>query len=107
MSKHVDLVKNEWSAGMQIRLVTALDADGGPQLANITPGWEDLLARPLKDVNGTTVYIGKESLDVLPRLFRSEYVFATEVHEESECPFRWGAVLPMKSLNGDLGSSKA
>ncbi len=98
MSKHVDLVKNEWLAGMQVRLATATETDSGHQLSSVTPGWEDLLTRPLTDQYGNAVYLAKEPLDAIPRHYNSEYVFATEVHDESDCPFRYGEVVVMAPL---------
>lgn len=94
---HYDLVKNEWLAGMQVRLVTTTLTENGPQLINVTPGWEDLLDRPLTDEYGTVVYVGKEP-EVLTRCFRSEYVFSTDAHDEANCPFRGGPVVPMSSV---------
>lgn len=103
MAEHVDLVKNEWLAGMQIRLATVVRSNGAVAMANVTPGWEDLLTRPLRNSDGEVVYLCKESsalaLSTLTRVFTSDYVFATEAHEEGECPFRHGPVLAMKRID--------
>jgi hypothetical protein len=103
MAEHVDLVKNEWLAGMQIRLATVLRSNGDVALANVTPGWEDLLSRPLPNGDGDVFYLMKEpdkALGFLSQFFTSEYVFATEVHDENDCPFRHGGVLAMKQVPG-------
>jgi hypothetical protein len=98
MSMHVDLVKNEWLAGIQVRLVTVTSTGDHNSLVNVTPGWEDLLGRELTDRAGESVYVAKESLGVLPQLFQGEYVFATDPHDESDCPFQWGPVVAMTAL---------
>ena len=97
MARHVDLVKNEWLAGMQIRLVSVVDTGGGFRLADVTPGWEDLLTRETVGDDGYPTFVTKEPLEALPRMFHSEYVFATEAHDEAQCPFRFGPVLAMQS----------
>lgn len=99
MSEHLDLVKNEWLSGMQIRLATVVRADGEVNLVNVTPGWEDLLNRPIPAPTGQIGYPGKEpdsALEMLCGFYQSEYVFATAPHDESACPFRWGPVVAMK-----------
>ena len=101
MAEHVDLVKNEWLAGMQVRLATVVQSDGDVALANVTPGWEDLLTRPLRDASGGIVYLSKEprlALDTLSQFFTSEYVFATDRHDESKCPFGFGGAVAMRRL---------
>lgn len=99
MAEHLDLVKNEWLAGMQIRLATVVRSDGAVNLVHVTPGWEDLLQRPIPTAQGQVVYAGKEpdqAFEILGNFYQSEYVFATAPHDESACPFRWGDVVAMK-----------
>lgn len=101
MTQHVDLVKNEWLAGMQVRLVTASLQDDEMVLSDVTPGWEDLLNRPVRDAAGEAIYPAKEPARAwheLPNMYRGDYVFATGPHDEAECPFRHGPVLAMHGV---------
>jgi hypothetical protein len=105
VAEHLDLVKNEWLASMQIRLATVVRADGEVSLVNVTPGWEDLLNRPIPSASGSVGYPGKEpdrALEMLTDFYQSEYVFATAPHDESNCPFRWGSVVAMKPVTPEV-----
>jgi len=110
MAEHLDLVKNEWGAGFQVRLVTVENSpDQGLVLANINPGWEDILSRPLAVGAGDSpVYAIKEppneGLNAIIAFYRGDHVFATSVHSDEGCPFRHGSVVPMRPADVGLAS---
>src|ERR1035441_3085066 len=86
---------------MQIRLATVVRTDSDVVLVNVTPGWEDLLTRPVRAADGALVYPAKEpaqALELLTGFYTSEYVFATPPHDESDCVFRHGPVLAMRAM---------
>ena len=99
---HVDLVKNEWSAGVQLRVasVEAVDRDR-VQVSHASQEYRDLLSAPITnpDRTGDVMYLEKEAPEVafslLPRLYSSSYFFVTVAHSEEDCLFRESDVLPM------------
>jgi len=89
---HVDLVKNEWLAGLQyVAARVSLDSDhievdtGDPEL------WEPIVLRPIRDEKGQEILAEKEPQEFLSALaehIRGTYLFATQPHTEEECSFR-------------------
>ena len=91
MAKHVDLVENRWSAGYQERVGRAYNDGHGV----IVEADERYRAAVLGD-NG----VGEGDPDALvaelARRFHGDYFFATLPHEDHDCPFADGDLLPFK-----------
>jgi hypothetical protein len=98
---HVELIQNEWSAAQQ-RVVARLTLNGSG--VHVDPAdddhWTVLALRPFIDpITGTEVRAEEEPdrfLRGLHHHLNGDYVFATEAHEEGECEFALGTVVPLK-----------
>jgi hypothetical protein len=101
---HVDLVKNEWASGLQVRAAcVAAISDHVQLVGNAILEYQDLLDRPIFDpTTGSTVYLVKEKPEdafaVLGHAFASEYTFVTAPHDDLVCPFLHGETLPMATV---------
>jgi hypothetical protein len=98
--EHVDLVKNEWLAGLQhvvarIYLNTDLELQSSER-----EKWEHLVRVPLTDrVSGDVVDPRQQPEKFFERLhdlLSGDYLFATAVHEEEECPYHERLVVPIE-----------
>jgi hypothetical protein len=92
---HVDLVKNEWGAGTQVRVACVTERDGQTEVEVAQPEYFDLLQRPLVDeTTGHEIFIEKgipdEVFPSLVRTFNNEYLFATPPHRWENCHFQDG-----------------
>lgn len=101
---HVDIVKNEWLAGVQVA-VARVEADGSDiSVAAIEPKWEEIVRRPIRDgVTGETLYSQKDPthfVEALHTAISSSYLFATLPHGLGECPFSAGPVLRLEDADG-------
>ena len=80
---HVDLVKNEWLSGIQVRLVSVEDAPS-LHLNHVFSGWDDLLTRHLVNENNITVQLSQCSNEpdrawkLLHDNFAGSFIFATD-----------------------------
>jgi|1186.fasta_scaffold23554_3 hypothetical protein len=82
---HVDVVKNDWLAGIQYPLATLkLDDDAGTVIVDAPQPerWQELA-----DELNAQDDVGA-ALAQLHTKLNGSHLFATEVHRESECPFR-------------------
>ena len=90
---HVDLVKNEWMAGLQVR-VACVEADHDRvHISHASPEYEALLRQPIVNpVDGQVLYLEKTAPDVafpvLSHMYSNDYFFVTDAHEVSGCQFR-------------------
>jgi hypothetical protein len=102
---HVDLVKNDWTSGQQIRLARIVRANGGVAVEYFTDArYEHLLTEPLRPRDtDEIVYLGKidadEAFALLPQIFSGDFLFATEPHEDATCGFGKNDVIPMQRLS--------
>src|SRR6188472_4736727 len=83
MAFHVDVVKNDWLAGVQYPLATIkLDDTGAITVDAQHPDrWEGLAADIRAEDDAT------QALSELHTKINGSHLFATEPHDESECPF--------------------
>ncbi len=91
MTLHVDIIRNDWSAGRQKVVARAFVADEDVAVDSIEGAWEDVVKRPFPDRgDGGMIYPEKEPglfLEKLHTAIAGSYLFATEEHEEEKCPF--------------------
>jgi hypothetical protein len=97
--EHVDLVKNEWLAGFQ-HVVARVYLSGGLTLdSSEQEKWEHLLHAPrLNPASGESVDPEREPdlfFERLHQLLAGDFLFATEVHDEGECPYQDRLVVPL------------
>jgi hypothetical protein len=83
MSYHVDIVKNDWAAGLQYPLATfKLDDAGNVSVDTRRPdGWQDLLHEITSSPDPGNALSG------LHMKMNGSYLFATPLHEDADCPF--------------------
>jgi hypothetical protein len=86
MAIHVDLVENRWSSGYQERVGKVFEGASG---VVVEPGghYSELVLG-----NGHGPRAGREQqfLDDLADRYHSDYFFATQPHDDEECPFANG-----------------
>ena len=84
---HVDLVKNEWMVGLQYQIArVALDSMGKIEIRGDDPArWRASLLRTVGDIDPTKD--PEAFLAALPERLHGDYLFATEPHDERDCPF--------------------
>ncbi len=99
MALHVDVVKNDWLAGIQYPLATiTVDNHGALSLdAQHTEPWKDLL-----EELGTAGNTANALANLHTRL-NGSHLFATEAHDDSDCPFHGRPVY----LHGEEASGSA
>ena len=91
MAAHVDLVENRWSGGYQERVGTVQVRGGQPEVEPSSERYmhyRDVVLSALPEVMAASIW--RMRLRALPRHFHSDYFFATEPHDERECPFAGG-----------------
>lgn len=95
MATHVDLVENRWSGGYQERVGTVEISGGKPVVepcGERYAHYRDVVLDALPEVMAAGV---ETWLRALPQHFHSDYFFATEPHDESQCPFAGGGEVPL------------
>ena len=99
MAFHVDVVKNDWLAGIQYPLATiAVDDHGAISLdARNQDPWKDLVEELAGAGDPAT------ALAELHTRFNGSHLFATEPHDDSHCPFHG----PPVYLQGEQASGSA
>jgi len=92
VSLHVDVVRNEWSAGRQTVVARVVLHGGRLSVDSPQPAtWSEVVLRPLRDPETRHAI----SADVEPERFlralssqlHGSHLFATEPHEDPGCPF--------------------
>jgi len=88
---HVDVVKNEWLAGLQYVAARVSLNQGHLTVDSGEPEvWEPIVLRPLRDEKGEEIFAEKEPENFLFALadhIRGTYLFATKPHPDEECRF--------------------
>jgi hypothetical protein len=80
--QHVDVVKNDWLAGIQYPLATiALDDHGIVSVDPDSGQWKELAAE-IAHAKDPAV-----ALDELQRQLHGSHLYATEPHGDDQCPF--------------------
>jgi hypothetical protein len=109
MTTHLDVLKNEWTSGVQRRIARITATESGVELTDaVDSDWADRLVQPLVDPeNGHWVYYEKEPEHFLfvlaDRLSSGSYLVAVGPHDDAQCPIP-SDVVPMRSVAGELPS---
>jgi hypothetical protein len=91
MPLHVDLVQNQWAAGLQIRVACVEAVADHVELSYAQPEYQELLQRA--DPSGSLEKSQPaEVFATLSRLYNNSYFFVTDPHDDSTCPYRNGVV---------------
>src|SRR2546423_11261703 len=87
MALHVDVIKNEWAAGIQHRVAAVSVIKGDVHIdAGDPASWHETVMRAVADVEPRGNVRG--FLDALHEGLSGSYLFATEPHDERSCPYR-------------------
>lgn len=105
MAVHVDVLRNEWTAGVQRRVAKlAVNGSGIEVTANDdAPGWTEKLLQPLREPTTGDWLIPekapKEFLDVLVSdLSSGSYLVAIGPHDDDLCPVPKDGVVEMETF---------
>jgi hypothetical protein len=82
---HVDVVKNEWLAGYQVVIGRAVLDNDTIQIDAGEPGATAIIEAAL---GGLADSPAAEKIKALHAVLRGDYVFATEAHDEAQCPYQ-------------------
>lgn len=97
---HVDVIKNEWLAGYQI-VVARLSVDEGEVRVDVSePRWRDVVLQPWHDPeSGRDIDPAnpEEFVQRLHEVMKGDYLYASEPHEERDCPYA-SMVVPLEAL---------
>jgi hypothetical protein len=100
---HVDVVKNEWLAGFQHVVARVFPEGEDVHVDTQDPErWEPVILRPFADPESGEEINPERGAEFVVRLheqIRGDYLFATELHDESNCPFHGGLVLPIEHVD--------
>ncbi len=98
MATHVDIVKNDWLAGLQYPLATLMLQDGDLTLEAEHPErWQNLIDELMAEGDPAA------ALADLHNRRHGSVLFATEPHDEASCPFHG----PPVYLHGQAPSGSA
>jgi hypothetical protein len=96
MTLHVDVVKNEWLAGFQHPVARVFLRSGALDVESPDPErWFSFLRESVGDIDPTRDAM--EFLAALPHNIQGTYIFATEPHDEDQCPYHDHPVVPIES----------
>jgi hypothetical protein len=88
---HVDVIKNEWLAGYQVVVARVRVSEAGePEVDAGEPVWGEFVSRVIESRKGF-------DLSALHEAVHGDYVFATEPHGDTECPFH-AMVIPLTAV---------
>src|SRR5215216_6256300 len=94
--QHVDVVKNEWLAGFQHMVArVTLDETGKVAVQTADEAWREIVLRPVGDVDPERD--PEAFLHNLAGAIHGTYLFATDVHDDANCPFARDLVVPIHS----------
>ncbi len=94
MTAHIDLVENHWATAYQERVARVV-LDSEHLQVDADPHWQELVLGVLAR---TGLAEGSEpALRALAERFKSDYVFATALHTDDECPFAEAKRIPVQS----------
>lgn len=103
MALHVDVIKNEWAAGIQHRVAAVSIVKGDIQVDAGDPvGWRETVMRTVADVDPRGNVRG--FLGALHERLSGSYLFATEPHDERTCPYSANPVQYIQPVGG-IGSA--
>jgi hypothetical protein len=94
--EHVDIVKNEWLAGFQVVVARIRLEDDTLDVKAQTPMWSSVVNQPYRTAEKElTPDSPRDFFYGLHEVMHGDYLFATEPHEEAECPYA-EMVLPLE-----------
>jgi hypothetical protein len=91
MARHVDVVRNDWEAGVQ-RAVAAVHFDG---IFHIKDADEVTTAKVQRVLDRVSI-TAPDPLLLFSQMMTGTMLFATEPHEMLACPFRSSDQIPME-----------
>jgi len=95
---HVDVIKNEWAAGIQYPVAAVHVSKGEVQVEAGDPeGWRETVLRTVSDVSPKRV---RDFLDALHTRLNGSYLFTTEPHDDRACPYRESPVAYIQPAGG-------
>jgi hypothetical protein len=101
---HVELIQNEWAAGQQ-RVVAKLVLNGSQhvEVSAVSEIWEPIALKPFIDPDTGREVSPQDEPErfvlALHRHLNGDYLFATQAHDDGDCEYEVGSVLP---IAGDL-----
>jgi hypothetical protein len=99
---HVDVVKNEWLAGFQRVVARVTFEDDGIRIdTDDHDRWDPIVLRPFvvrESGDELNPDKGEEFVIHLHEQIRGDYLFATELHDDKQCPFHDRLVVPIEPV---------
>jgi hypothetical protein len=97
VSAHVDVIQTDWLAGQQVS-VAEVHLRGEEILIDSVDAakWTPIVERALDQVDGSLP--PGQRVAGLSNVLKGSHLFATEAHEEGECPHKLGEPVPFESL---------
>jgi hypothetical protein len=96
--RHVDVVKNEWSVGVQYPAARVLIDKGAITIdADDPERWRESLIQATSGIDPDIH--PEEFLAALSEKLQGSYLFATEIHDDAECPFHGSGVLHLHTTS--------
>jgi hypothetical protein len=98
MALHVDVVKNEWLAGIQHPIAAVSVVKGDVRVdAEDSAHWRDTVLNLVPDVSPRRSTRG--FLEALHLRLNGSYLFVTEPHDDRTCPYRTNPVQYIRSVD--------
>ena len=94
MTAHIDLVENHWATAYQERVARVV-LDSEHLQVDADPHWQELVLGVLARTGLAEGSV--PALRALAEHFKSDYVFATALHTDDECPFSEHKRIPFQS----------
>ncbi len=93
MGQHVDLVENRWSAGYQERVGRAYQEGGDVKVQTDADHYRAAVLDwdPELRAKDPEAFLSK-----LTHRLHSDYFFATDLHNDQDCPFAHGEQVPFQ-----------
>jgi hypothetical protein len=107
MSEHLDIIRPDWFSGQEVLAARVRREGGGIGVENVNGDWTEWLHRPISDPDsGEGLLQSQVDTDWyfkrLPEVLQSSYLYASQPHSDSECPFADADRLLMKSVDTRL-----
>jgi hypothetical protein len=104
MAFHVDLVRNDWLAGIQYPLATFKLEDGSGEVT-LDAAQPELWQGVLEELNGQGDV--RQALADLHTKLHGSHLFATEGHAVADCPFHGPVYLQGEEASGSASALPA
>lgn len=98
---HVDIIRNDFDRSEQIRVASCTVGDDGALNVEAASERERWVGMVNEAAGKLQTPDGSEQLEGLHYVMRGDYLFATTVHEGSECPFDMPREMPPVEVGAD------